>query len=128
MKSFKMFLTAIALCAAISYVGAAQAQQAPAAGASAGTSASAAAPRAQRNLLVGVVDLRAILSIHPIVADQIPALTQKVQMEQVEFSKIGQDAQEKINKLQQTYKVGTPEYDEQMAVIRKSLSDAQFKA
>ncbi len=122
MKHVRLILTAL-LCASLCVaVETAQAQQtaAPANGAT--------AQRAQRNLLVGVVDLRSVLSNHPIVADQIPALTQKLQMVQIEFTKAQQEAQEQLGKLQQTCKVGTPEYDEQMGAIRKALSDAQFKA
>ena len=121
-KQFRLILSAL-LCASLCIaVETAQAQQPAAAN-------GATAQRAQqRNLLVGVVDLRAVLSNHPIVADQIPALTQKLQMVQIEFTKAQQEAQDRLNKLQQAYKVGTPEYDEQMGAIRKELSDAQFKA
>lgn len=116
-KSFRLILSAL-LCAVLSVAaGSAQAQQ-----------ASAAQPRAQRNLLVGVVDLRAVLANHPVVTDEIPALTQKLRLEQVEFGKAQQEAQANLEKLQQTYKVGTPEYEDQMGSVRKSLSDAQFKA
>ena len=116
-KSFRLILSAL-LCATLSVAaGSAQAQQ-----------ASAAQPRAQRNLLVGVVDLRAVLANHPVVTDEIPALTQKLRLEQVEFGKAQQEAQANLEKLQQTYKVGTPEYEDQMGAVRKSLSDAQFKA
>ena len=123
MKHIRLILSAL-LCASLCVaVESAQAQQPAAA------NNGAAAQRApQRNLLVGVVDLRAVLSNHPIVADQIPELTQKLQMVQIEFTKAQQEAQERLNKLQQAYKVGTPEYDEQMGAIRKELSDAQFKA
>lgn len=117
MKSFRLILSAL-LCATLSVAaGSAQAQQ-----------ASAAQPRVQRNLLVGVVDLRAVLANHPVVTDEIPALTQKLRLEQVEFGKAQQEAQANLEKLQQTYKVGTPEYEDQMGAVRKSLSDAQFKA
>ena len=121
-KQIRLILSAL-LCASLCIaVETAQAQQPAAAN-------GATAQRAQqRNLLVGVVDLRAVLSNHPIVADQIPALTQKLQMVQIEFTKAQQEAQDRLNKLQQAYKVGTPEYDEQMGAIRKELSDAQFKA
>ena len=120
MKSFRLILSAL-LCAVLSVAaGSAQAQQAQ--------QASAAQPRAQRNLLVGVVDLRAVLANHPVVTDEIPALTQKLRLEQVEFGKAQQEAQANLEKLQQTYKVGTPEYEDQMGSVRKSLSDAQFKA
>lgn len=116
-KSFRLILSAL-LCATLSVAaGSAQAQQ-----------ASAAQPRVQRNLLVGVVDLRAVLANHPVVTDEIPALTQKLRLEQVEFGKAQQEAQANLEKLQQTYKVGTPEYEDQMGAVRKSLSDAQFKA
>ena len=119
-KSFRLILSAL-LCAVLSVAaGSAQAQQAQ--------QASAAQPRAQRNLLVGVVDLRAVLANHPVVTDEIPALTQKLRLEQVEFGKAQQEAQANLEKLQQTYKVGTPEYEDQMGAVRKSLSDAQFKA
>lgn len=119
-KSFRLILSAL-LCAVLSVAaGSAQAQQAQ--------QASAAQPRAQRNLLVGVVDLRAVLANHPVVTDEIPALTQKLRLEQVEFGKAQQEAQANLEKLQQTYKVGTPEYEDQMGSVRKSLSDAQFKA
>ena len=121
-KSFRLILSAL-LCATLSVAaGGAQAQQASSA------QASAAQPRAQRNLLVGVVDLRAVLANHPVVTDEIPALTQKLRLEQVEFGKAQQEAQANLEKLQQTYKVGTPEYEDQMGAVRKSLSDAQFKA
>lgn len=121
-KSFRLILSAL-LCAILSVAaGSAQAQQASSA------QASAAQPRAQRNLLVGVVDLRAVLANHPVVTDEIPALTQKLRLEQVEFGKAQQEAQANLEKLQQTYKVGTPEYEDQMGAVRKSLSDAQFKA
>ncbi len=119
MKHFRLILSAL-LCAVLCVAAeSAQAQQAASANGSAA---------AKRNLLVGVVDLRAVLSNHPIVVDEIPALTQKLQMEQIEFAKAQQEAQEQLNKLQQTYKVGSPEYDQQMGAIRKNLSDAQFKA
>lgn len=122
MKHVRLILSAL-LCASLCVaVESAQAQQNAAA--SNGTTAQSV----KRNLLVGVVDLRSVLSNHPIVADQIPALTQKLQMVQVEFTKAQQEAQDKLGKLQQAYKVGTPEYDEQMGDIRKELSDAQFKA
>ena len=122
MKSFRLILSAL-LCATLSVAaGSAQAQQASSA------QASAAQPRVQRNLLVGVVDLRAVLANHPVVTDEIPALTQKLRLEQVEFGKAQQEAQANLEKLQQTYKVGTPEYEDQMGSVRKSLSDAQFKA
>ena len=121
-KSFRLILSAL-LCATLSVAaGSAQAQQASSA------QASAAQPRVQRNLLVGVVDLRAVLANHPVVTDEIPALTQKLRLEQVEFGKAQQEAQANLEKLQQTYKVGTPEYEDQMGAVRKSLSDAQFKA
>lgn len=122
MKRFRLILSAL-LCATLSVAAvSAQAQQASP------TQASAAQPRAQRNLLVGVVDLRAVLANHPVVTDEIPALTQKLRLEQVEFGKAQQEAQANLEKLQQTYKVGTPEYEDQMGSVRKSLSDAQFKA
>jgi Skp family chaperone for outer membrane proteins len=122
-KHVRLILLAL-LCASLCIaVESAQAQQAAANGANGAT-----AQRAQRNLLVGVVDLRTVLANHPIVADQIPALSQKLQMISIEFTKAQQEAQDQLNKLQQTYKVGSPEYDEQMASIRKELSDAQFKA
>lgn len=122
MKRFRLILSAL-LCATLSVAaGSAQAQQASSA------QTSAAQPRAQRNLLVGVVDLRAVLANHPVVTDEIPALTQKLRLEQVEFGKAQQEAQANLEKLQQTYKVGTPEYEDQMGTVRKSLSDAQFKA
>ena len=69
MKHAHMIFSALS-CALLCLIGGfAQAQQAQQ-----GSSSQQARP-ATKNLLVGVVDLRAVLEIHPTIADEIPAIT-----------------------------------------------------
>jgi len=104
------------ICASVCVMGTfAQAQQ-----------QAASQPR-QKNLLVGVVDVRDCLSVHPF-NDEIQALQKKLQLEGVEYAKAQQEAQDAMLKLQQEFKVGTPEYEQQMSAIRQKLADAQLKA
>lgn len=126
MKYVRRLFSAL-ICASLCLaVGAVQAQQANQA------QGAASAPRATANksLLVGVVDLRAVLQNHPVVAEEIPALNAKLQQEQVALAKAKQEADQKIADMQQKYdfKYGTPEFEEQIGSIRKEFSDAEFKA
>ncbi|MBQ9873936.1 MAG: OmpH family outer membrane protein [Thermoguttaceae bacterium] len=115
-------LSGALLCLVCGLAGAQQAQQ-PAA------SAPQARPAA-KNLLVGVVDLRAVLQTHPVIVDQIPALSAKLQEEQVALGKAKEDADQKVAKLQKEYNlvIGTPEFEDKVGSVRKEFSDAEFKA
>ncbi len=119
MKHVRSFIPALVGVLACVFVCGAQAQQ-PQQGAKAAT--------AKPNLLVGVIDLRAVVSNHPIIADNLPELGRQMQALEVEVAKAQQEAQDKLNKLQQELKAGTDEYNEQMNLIRKNLTDVQFKA
>ena len=117
MKRVRLFIPALVGLLTCIFVCGAQAQQ-PAAGAK-------PAPKA---LLVGVIDLRAVVSNHPIIADNIQELGKQMQALDVEVAKAQQEAQDKLSKLQQEFKAGSDEYNEQMNLIRKNLTDVQFKA
>ncbi len=119
MKRVRLFIPAlVGLLTCIFVCGAQAQQQQPAAGAK-------PAPKA---LLVGVIDLRAVVSNHPIIADNIQELGKQMQALDVEVAKAQQEAQDKLSKLQQEFKAGSDEYNEQMNLIRKNLTDVQFKA
>ncbi len=124
MKQARTFFTSLC-CAALCLVGAfAQAQQPQA-----GSNASQARP-ATKNLLVGVVDLRAILQNHPTIVDEIPAITMQMQEEQAALSKAKDEADRDVANLQKEYNnlIGTPEFEDKVGVVRKAFSDAEYKA
>ncbi len=123
MKHARMIFTALTcalLCFVSDFVQAQQAQSA----------APQARATAQKNLLVGVVDLRSVLQNHPVVVDDIPALSLQLQQEQVTLSKAKEDADKKVASLQKEYNLalGTPEFEDKVGVVRKEYSDAEFKA
>ena len=114
-RSIRLALFCVLTCAVAAL---AQAQQ----------PSTAAAPRAQqRNLIIGVLNVADAIASHPVITDDMPALAEKGRLEEIEYGKVQQEIQEKSNKLQQEYKVGTPEYEEQIDSLRKQLADAQIK-
>lgn len=119
----KLFLalSCAVLCLVCGFTQAQQAQPA---------SGQAPAARKAPNLLVGVVDLRSVLQTHPVVVTEIPALSAKLQEEQVALAKAKEEADNKVAKLQQELNLayGTPEFEEKVSDIRKDFSDAEFKA
>ncbi|MBR4752982.1 MAG: OmpH family outer membrane protein [Thermoguttaceae bacterium] len=124
MKHARSIFTALC-CASLCLVSVfAQAQQAQPA-----SNAQSARP-ATKNLLVGVVDLRAVLQNHPTIVDEIPALTMQMQEEQVALSKAKDDADKNVARLQKEYNslIGSPEFEDKVGVVRKEFSDAEFKA
>ena len=125
MKHTRTISQALA-CALLCLVsGLAQAQQPQPAG-----NAQPQARTAAKNLLVGVVDLRAVLQTHPVIADQIPALSLQLQEEQVALNKAREKADQDVAKLQKEYNLtfGSPEFEEKVGGVRKEFSDAEFKA
>lgn len=124
MKHAHMIFSALS-CALLCLIGGfAQAQQAQQ-----GSSSQQARPAA-KNLLVGVVDLRAVLEIHPTIADEIPAITMQIEEERIALSKAKDDADRRVASLQKEYNnlIGTPEFEDKVSVVRKDFSDAEFKA
>ncbi|MBP5621606.1 MAG: OmpH family outer membrane protein [Thermoguttaceae bacterium] len=124
MKHARTIFTALC-CASLCLVSVfAQAQQAQQ-----GTNAQPARTAA-KSLLVGVVDLRAVLQNHPTIVDEIPAITMQMQEEQVELSKAKDEADRKVANLQKEFNgmVGTPEFEDKVGVVRKEFSDAEYKA
>jgi Skp family chaperone for outer membrane proteins len=118
-------LTRSLLCASLCLVcGLAEAQQAaPRAAAQASPQ-----PARQTNLLVGVIDMRAVLERHPGVADQMPALIKSLQAEEQKLMKARQDADKEVAGVQAEFEVGSQEYTDRVNAIRKQLADAGFEA
>lgn len=109
------------LCASLLFAcGLAQAQQAPA--------AAQRRPAQQAALLVGVIDMRAVLQNHPIVADEIPGLGQQLQAMQADLVAKSRDAQKQIEGIQQQYKIGSPEFEERIAPLRQQMREAEAQA
>jgi Skp family chaperone for outer membrane proteins len=98
-------------------------QAAPAAGQRA-----AAQQTAPRNLLVAVIDMRAVLERHPGVADKMPALVERLKAEEQKLMQARQAADKEIAGVQAEFEVGSQEYTDRVNNIRKNLSDASFEA
>ncbi|MBQ5788985.1 MAG: OmpH family outer membrane protein [Thermoguttaceae bacterium] len=123
-------LTRSLLCASLCLVcGLAEAQQ-PAARQAAPASASraAASQTAPRNLLVAVIDMRAVLERHPGVADKMPALVERMKAEEQKLMQARQAADKEVAGVQAEFEVGSQEYTDRVNNIRKTLSDATFAA
>ena len=122
-------LTRSLLCASLCLVcGLAEAQQPAARQAAPNAAASRAAAQPVRNLLVGVIDVRAVIERHPSVADQMPALVKRLQAEEGKLMKARQDADKEIAGVQAEFEVGSQEYTERTRSIREKLTAAGFEA
>lgn len=133
MKNVRSFTRSL-LCASLCLVGGLAEAQQPAARQAAPT---AAAPRAQApaqpaaraaNLLVGVIDMRAVLEQHPGVADKMPALIERLQSEEKKLMAARQAADKEIAGVQAEFEVGSPEYTERTRAIRERFTAAGFEA
>ena len=122
-------LTRSLLCASLCLVcGLAEAQQPAARQAAPAPAQRAAAQTAPRNLLVAVIDMRAVLESHPGVADQMPALVERLKAEEQKLMQARQAADKEVAGVQAEFEVGSPEYTERVNAIRKKVSDATFEA
>lgn len=122
------------LCASLCLVcGLAEAQQ-PAArqaaprAAAQPAAAPAAQPARQAALLVGVIDMRAVLERHPSVADEMPALVKSLQAEEAKVMEARKTADQELAGIQDQFEVGSKEYNEQTRAVRERYSDVTFKA
>lgn len=123
------------LCASLCLVcGLAEAQQpaarqaAPRAAAQPAAAAPAAQPARQAALLVGVIDMRAVLERHPSVADEMPALVKSLQAEEAKVMEARKTADQELAGIQDQFEVGSKEYNEQTRAIKERYSDVTFKA
>ncbi len=124
-------LTRSLLCASLCLVcGLSEAQQPAArqAAPSAAASRQASTQQARPNLLVGVIDTRAVLEQHPGVADQMPALIKRLEAEEMKLMAARQEADKEIAGVQTEFEVGSQEYTDRVGSIRKKLADAGFAA
>jgi Skp family chaperone for outer membrane proteins len=111
----------------------AEAQQPAARQAAPASAPRAAAPTANaqaapRNLLVAVIDMRAVLERHPGVADKMPALVERLKAEEQKLMQARQAADKEVAGVQAEFEVGSPEYTDRVNNIRKRVSDATFEA
>ena len=122
-------LTRSLLCASLCLVcGLAEAQQPAARQAAPNAAASRAAAQPVRNLLVGVIDVRAVIERHPSVADQMPALVKRLQAEEGKLMKARQDADKEIAGVQAEFEVGSQEYTDRTRAAREKFTAAGFEA
>ncbi|MBR4833233.1 MAG: OmpH family outer membrane protein [Thermoguttaceae bacterium] len=119
-------LTRSLLCASLCLVcGLAEAQQ-PAA-----RQAAPAAPQQARQaspLLVGVIDMRAVLDRHPSVADEMPALIESLKAEDAKLMKMRQEVDKELTGIQAQFEVGSKEYNEQTRAVKERYTNATFQA
>lgn len=117
-------LTRSLLCASLCLVcGLAEAQQ-PAAR----QAAPNAAQPTRQPILVGVIDMRAVLERHPGVADKMPALVQRLQGEEQKLMQARQAADKEIAGVQAEFEVGSQDYADRTRAIREKLTNASFEA
>lgn len=122
-------LTRSLLCASLCLVcGLAEAQQPAARQAAPSAAAPRAAAQPARNLLVGVIDMRAVLEQHPGVAEQMPALIKRLEDEEKKLMAARQEADKQIAGVQAEFEVGSQEYTERIRAIRAKFTDAGFGA
>ena len=122
-------LTRSLLCASLCLVcGLAEAQQPAARQAAPAAAQTTAQPARQLNLLVGVIDMRAVLERHPGVAEQMPALVQRLQAEEQKLMKARQEADKEVAAIQAEFEVGSQEYTERTRAIREKFTAAGFEA
>ncbi len=123
-------LTRSLLCASLCLIcGLAEAQQPAARQAAPATGQRAAAQQAApRQLLVAVIDMRAVLESHPGVAEKMPALVERLKAEEQKLMQERQAADKEVAGVQAEFEVGSPEYTDRVNNIRKKLSDATFAA
>ena len=122
-------LTRSLLCASLCLVcGLAEAQQPAARQAASNAAQASAQPARQPSLLVGVIDMRAVLERHPSVAEKMPALVQRLQGEEQKLMQARQAADKEIAGVQAEVDVGSQEYTERTRSIREKLTAAGFEA
>ncbi|MDO5567585.1 MAG: OmpH family outer membrane protein, partial [Planctomycetia bacterium] len=81
----------------------------------------------QAPILVGVMDTLAVIQKHPIATDQISLVDQSYQKDVLEFKKFQQACAKKAEEINNTYKIGTPEFDEQIRPLRDQLRNAEVQ-
>jgi len=81
----------------------------------------------QRALLIGVVDMPAIIQSHPITVDEVPLLRDSFQKERIEAQKYEQSCQKQVDQIKQQFKYGTPQFEEAVRPIKEGLREAEIQ-
>ncbi|MDO5554408.1 MAG: OmpH family outer membrane protein [Planctomycetia bacterium] len=76
-------------------------------------------------ILVGILDMPAVVQQHPIIADQVPLLQDSLRKEALAMQQVQQSAKADMDKLKDSFKIGSDEYEQNLAPIRDRVRQAE---
>ena len=84
-----------------------------------------AAPAKSPALIVAVVDLPALIKVHPVTVDEVPMLQEQFKKDALEAQKTQQNYQKEMEKVSREYNIGTPQFEDAVRPIKEGMRNLE---